>query len=170
MSHGSVEKCEPNLIPMLDLVLQMVMFFMLCANFIQDDLNEGVKLPHALAAKPLDKGEDYVITLNVDRKGRVLFMKGNEAAIEAALKKNPNDPNILTNKFQVQNTLALKYKADQLRIQAAEKAGKPKQKISLIVLRAHEACTFKQVNEVLEGCRMAGYGDVQLRAVVGNIR
>jgi biopolymer transport protein ExbD len=169
MSSSNLEKCEPNLIPMLDLVLQMVMFFMLCANFIQDDLNEGVKLPHAIAARPLDKGEEYVIFLNVDKKGRVLFMKGNEAAVEAALAKNPNDPRILTNKFQVESTMKTKYKADEERQKAAEKAGKPKPKVSLIVLRAHENCTYKMVNDVLEGCRMAGYADVQLRAQVGNI-
>jgi biopolymer transport protein ExbD len=170
MSHGSIEKCEPNLIPMLDLVLQMVMFFMLCANFIQDDLNEGVKLPHALAARPLDKSEEYVITLNIDKKGRVLFMKGNEAAVDAALQANPNDPRVLTNKFQVQSVMKVKYNADQARIEAAEKAGsKVKQRVSLIVIRAHENATYKMVNDVLEGCRMAGYADVQLRAQVGNI-
>ncbi|CAN5542188.1 hypothetical protein BH11PLA2_BH11PLA2_28140 [soil metagenome] len=168
MSHGSLEKCEPNLIPMLDLVLQMVMFFMLCANFIQDDLNENVKLPHALAARPLDKNEEWVITLNVDKKGRVVFMKGNELAVDAALAKNPNDPAILTNKLQVASTMKVKYAADVDRQKRAEASGKPKPKISLIVIRAHENCTYKMVNEVLEGCRMAGYADVQLRAIVGN--
>ncbi len=167
MSMGNLEKCEPNLIPMLDLVLQLIMFFMLVTNFIADDLNESVKLPHALQARPIDKNEDYVITLNMDRKGRVLLMKGNEKEIDEALEKNPNDPRVLTNKLQVRGYMANKWKADRERRDAKVRAGQPEPKPALVVLRAHQDSTYKLVNEVLEGCRMAGFLDVQLRAVVG---
>ena len=51
MSHGSTEKCEPNLTPLLDLVLQLVMFFMLCANFVVEQTSDKIKLPEAEAAK-----------------------------------------------------------------------------------------------------------------------
>jgi len=45
---------EPNLIPLLDLVLQMVMFFMACTNFAMENLNEAVQLPLAQSAKPVE--------------------------------------------------------------------------------------------------------------------
>ena len=43
MSHGSSssDKCEPNLVPLLDMVLQLVMFFMVCANFVMEQVNES---------------------------------------------------------------------------------------------------------------------------------
>lgn len=168
MSHGSVEKCEPNLIPMLDLVLQLIMFFMLVTNFIADDLNEAVKLPNAIEARPLDKNEEWVITLNVDKKGRLLLMKGDEKEIDAVLEKNANDPRVKTNKIQMAGYMKDKKRIDDQRIEDAKKRNpNATPRLSLVVVRAHRDATFKMVNEVLEACRMAGYSDVQLRATRG---
>lgn len=163
MSHGSSdEKCEPNLVPLLDLVLQMIMFFMLCGNFASEDLNKAIKLPSAVQAKPLDKNEDYVLFLNVDKerepngkiipndRWRVVLHRGSDA---------------LTNKQQVINYLKDKKFLDDKRVAAAKEKGK-EAKISLVVVRADEKCSFKNVNEVLEACRQVGYSDVQLRATV----
>src|SRR4029079_343313 len=38
---------EPNLVPLLDLVLQLVMFFMMCANFVMEENDQTIKLPHS---------------------------------------------------------------------------------------------------------------------------
>src|SRR5436189_6156312 len=73
MSHGNTDKCEPNFVPLLDLVLQLVMFFMLCANFVMDQTNIEIKLPEALAAKPLSAEDRYTIFLNVNEQGKVLL-------------------------------------------------------------------------------------------------
>lgn len=156
MSHGSVEKCEPNLVPLLDLVLQMIMFFMLCGNFVSEDTNKDVRLPSAIQAKPLQKSEDYVVFLNVDKDGSVLL--GRDRSAEK-----------LTNRVQVANYMRTKYELDERRIAKAKERGQPA-KPSLVVLRAHESCTYKMVNEVLLGVRQAGYSDVQLRAIVASAK
>jgi biopolymer transport protein ExbD len=155
MSLGSIEKCEPNLVPMLDLVLQLIMFFMLVTNFIQDDLVTTIKLPTAIQAKPLDKSEDHVIFLNVDKKGNVL------------LAKDPKPGDILTNAIQVQNFLRGRMEYDVARKAREEKIGKPG-RVSLVVIRADKDSHFKQVNDVMDACRRSGYTDVQLRAIVQN--
>lgn len=156
MSHGSVEKCEPNMTPMLDLVLQLVMFFMLCANFIMEDANAAVKLPTALQARPLEKTEDYVITLNVDTKGDVLLGR------DATAKR-------LTNAVQVRSHMQVLHAGDAARIERAkQKPGKQEPKPSLVVVRAHQDCTFKQVNDVIVAAKQAGFTSFQLRAIVGN--
>jgi biopolymer transport protein ExbD len=155
MSLGSIDKCEPNLVPMLDLVLQLVMFFMLVANFIQDDLVNTIKLPTAIQAKPLDKSEDHVIFLNVDKQGRVL------------LAKDPRPGDILTNAIQVQNYLKDRMGFDVARKAREEKVGKPG-RVSLVVIRADKDCHFKQINDVMDACRRSGYTDIQLRAIVQN--
>src|SRR5438552_7349756 len=64
---------EPNLVPLLDLVLQLVMFFMVCANFVMEQINESIQLPKAEAARPLDANAHNIIFLNVNEKGEVLL-------------------------------------------------------------------------------------------------
>src|SRR5436190_243114 len=73
MSHGNTEKCEPNFTPLLDLVLQLVMFFMLCANFVMEQTREEVKLATAVSGKVRDKSETEEIILNVNNQGKVLL-------------------------------------------------------------------------------------------------
>ena len=49
MSHGVAPRRMPSRTwsPLLDLVLQLVMFFMLCANFVMEQVNDTIKLPKA---------------------------------------------------------------------------------------------------------------------------
>ena len=93
MSHGSTDKCEPNLIPLLDLVLQLVMFFMVCANFVMEQINETIKLPSAKRCQAAGPEATNIIFLNVNEKGEVLL-----SALDAVGKENT-----LYNKVQVQN-------------------------------------------------------------------
>src|SRR5881275_1379261 len=65
-------KAEPNLTPLLDMVLQLVMFFMLVANFVMDELSDKIRLPVASQAKPLTAKDTNFMYLNVDKTGRVL--------------------------------------------------------------------------------------------------
>jgi biopolymer transport protein ExbD len=151
MSLGSIEKCEPNLVPLLDLVLQLIMFFMLCANFLMEDLNATIKLPTAIQAKPLEKSEDYVIYLNINDKGHVILGKG--------------EGGTLTNPEALRAELRRHNERDQARVERLKAQGKPG-RLSLVVIRADRSCRFKQINDYLDACRRAGYADVQLRAVV----
>src|SRR4051795_4142834 len=74
-SMKSETKAEPNLTPLLDVVFQLITFFMLCINFSQDNYDQRVRLPVAGSARPVEMpkaGEDRLV-LNVDRQGRLLF-------------------------------------------------------------------------------------------------
>src|SRR5437763_16703339 len=59
-SLRSDELCEPNLTPLLDLVLQILMFFMVTVNFAQDQqqVSANVKLPDSETARPLSQAKD----------------------------------------------------------------------------------------------------------------
>src|SRR6516225_4782533 len=74
MSHAVIDeiKAEPNLVPLLDLVFQLIMFFMVCVNFVSQQVNEEIKLPVAQSARPMDKSELYVLFLNVDQTGKLI--------------------------------------------------------------------------------------------------
>ena len=140
------EKCEPNLTPLLDMVLQLVMFFMLCANFVMEQVNEQIKLPDAIAAKPLDKGANDYLILNIDPAG--------VTTVGTDTYPTP---------LGVQLFLRNQLDADKLRTKPADwDAGKGR---SIVILRGHRDCTFKTVHDVMAACRRAGYSDLQLRAV-----
>ena len=74
MSHGGSEDSgEPNLTPLLDMVLQLVMFFMMVANFTMEEVNADIKLPVALSAKAMDKSEmEDVLYLNINQDGHMV--------------------------------------------------------------------------------------------------
>ncbi|HJZ91130.1 MAG TPA: biopolymer transporter ExbD [Gemmataceae bacterium] len=80
MSHGGTgsghgqQSAEPNLTPLLDMVLQLVMFFMLVANFIMDELSDKITLPVASQAKPLTAKDVNFMYLNVNKRGEVLVL------------------------------------------------------------------------------------------------
>src|SRR5439155_8000982 len=75
MSHGPSDrgiKAEPNLTPLLDVVLQLIMFFMITVNFVRvDQLNEDIKLPVAQAAVPMDQSAEDWVFLNLDKDGKL---------------------------------------------------------------------------------------------------
>ena len=159
MSHGSSDKCEPNFTPLLDLVLQLVMFFMLCANFVMDQTNVEIKLPEAIAAKALDTKEDYAIYLNVNEKGQVILTPTDQYKDSEG-----NVISTLDNQAQVEVFLKRRAKEDRA---AAGPASADKPLRSVIILRVHKECSFDKTYGIMKACRRADYLRVQLRAVVG---
>src|SRR5229473_5315570 len=73
MSHAAdtTIKAEPNLVPLLDLVLQMLMFFIITVNFVSNQVYENIKLPVAQTAQPMKKDITDVLYLNVNAKGQL---------------------------------------------------------------------------------------------------
>jgi biopolymer transport protein ExbD len=151
-------KAEPNLTPMLDMVLQLVMFFMLCANFVADRANKTIRLPESIQAKALDKDVDSVIYLNVDADGDVLLVP---RAVTREEKKRDGSVAI-TNEIALQSFM-------RTRLQEYEKGLKPAEqgqgKVPLVIIRADKNCTFRKVYNVLTACQKAGYRDVQLHVL-----
>ena len=66
---GSVRggsKVEPNLTPILDMVFQLITFFMLVMNFKAAELDQALMLPVLGSAKPMPTGSEIkMIVLNV---------------------------------------------------------------------------------------------------------
>jgi biopolymer transport protein ExbD len=150
MSHGSQDRCEPNFTPLLDLVLQLVMFFMLCANFVMEQTAVEIKLPEAIAAKALEKGGD-IFFLNVNEQGKVLLTPDQREGSQTTL----------DNAEQVKNYM--------LREAGREKAktGQEKPQV-VIVLRVDRATPFEKTYAIMKACRQAGYEKVQLRVLRSN--
>src|SRR5437773_1333609 len=78
-SVGS-EGADPNLTPLLDLVLQLIMFFMITVNFVRvDQFDDQIKLPVATSATPLDASAEDLIFLNLNAKGELVGTLNNFA-------------------------------------------------------------------------------------------
>ena len=69
-------KAEPNLTPLLDVVFQLITFFMLVINFSSENYDQRVRLPIAESARPIEDeqrvSEDRLV-LNVDSEGHLLI-------------------------------------------------------------------------------------------------
>ncbi len=164
-SMSSEKAAEPNLTPMLDMVLQLVMFFMLCANFIAEETNAMVKLPDASAARILDKNAERTCFINLTYPGKDKHGVDHPKTLtfNAGTRKAS-----CSNSLQLQDELATQFKLDEAFAQK-----KPETKIdwdagkgrSLVIVRADMRHDYKEINEILAAARGAGYKDIQLRAI-----
>src|SRR4051794_19231955 len=60
MSHGGSadeNAAEPDLTPLLDLVLQLLMFFIVNVNFVKEQVSQDVLLPYSDSARAVEKAD-----------------------------------------------------------------------------------------------------------------
>ena len=69
----STEVLEGDLTPMIDMVFQLIAFFMLLINFSEVDRAEDLMLPVSTLAIAPDTRPDYQIILNLRPNGKVSF-------------------------------------------------------------------------------------------------
>jgi biopolymer transport protein ExbD len=143
-------KCEPNLTPLLDVVLQLLMFFILCANFATAQVAENIKLPVMHSARPTDKKDADLLYLNLRQDGRV-EMLGKDATKKPAIIRS----NLRT------------YRDDTLRAQGTDRLSELK---TVIVLRADKNAEYKDVFQLLNWCKELGYRKYQIRAMTRHER
>jgi len=138
----SAENAEPNLTPMLDMVFQLVTFFMLVINFKGASMDLSLKLPVLGSARPLEsKGEHEQIVLNIDAQGQ-LKVYGTPKDIKP-------------------------YLAGEARV-AALKVPNYKHGDELpttVVIRADKGISFKLLNEIVQTCQNNGFRKFELKAM-----
>jgi biopolymer transport protein ExbD len=152
MSHGPHTggvKAEPNLTPLLDLVLQLLMFFVMTVNFVTTEVREDVKLPVSQSARTMDKSLDKVLMLNMDAKGQVHVLGLNKP---------------LTTLVDINFFLKREFGDAQILAKArGDKGGEVK---TAVIIRADQDVKDEKVYQLLRACKEAGYKTMQLRATV----
>jgi biopolymer transport protein ExbD len=142
------EGLDVNLTPLLDLVLQLIMFFMITVNFVRvDQFDESIKLPMSSQATPLDNTAEDWIFLNLDSEGRLVGPLKNEPLYTPGLLK-----------------AYLERVKESLERSATERGKKGDVKI-VVILRAHEDCKYEDIFACLHSCQRAGFKHWQLRAL-----
>ncbi len=116
-SHNA-EQCEPNLVPILDMVFQLITFFMLVINFKAVDVDKDLVLPVVGAANPTDQGDQGdLLVINVRSDGTVqvrgaiqpsidLFLRGESMVVAALRRVKTGDPLPVTAILRVDKKVA----------------------------------------------------------------
>jgi len=147
------EKAEPNLTPLLDIVFQLITFFMLVINFASDNYDQRINLPDAGSARPVEDAgrvmEDRLV-LNVDDEGRLL--QGNEAqSLHDAERSIKHQADLVK----------LNLKVSGVEIDVAT-VGLP----TTIILRADKDATFASVLDIIKVCQNQGFRKFALKAMI----
>ncbi len=138
---------EPNLVPLLDLVFQLIMFFMITVNFVRtDQINEEVQLPVAQAAVPMDRAADNWVFLNMNQDGKLLVSSGDDLSTPGKLRVYLDNQ-----KRDLEREARLRGQTGEVKV--------------VVVLRAHRDASYKNVWEALDACNKVGYQRWQLRVL-----
>lgn len=145
MSHGAdiTIKAEPNLVPLLDLVLQMLMFFIITVNFVSNQVNENIKLPVAQMAQPMKKDITDVLYLNINDKGQ----------IEVVGRDQP-----LGDFGQIKNFLRTEYRNREV-------VAGPGKVNTTVIIRGDRNSQYGLIFQILRQCKEQGFRKMQLRAM-----
>jgi len=151
-SSASLDKAEPNLTPLLDVVFQLITFFMLVINFSNENYDARVRLPVAGSARPVEEGEKAAaedrLVLNVDRQGHLL-MSGQVLTTTRALEEIKHQADLVT----------LNLKASGLKVDPS--GGLP----TTIVLRADKDTPFSSLYTLITACQARGFRKFALKAM-----
>lgn len=137
---------KPNLTPILDMVFQLITFFMLVINFKSASMDLSLRLPVVGTAKPVDaKGQKELLILNIDKKGD-LNVYGVPKNIE----------NYIAGEAQASLLAARKTQRD---IQAGDELP------TVVVVRADRDTPFALLNRVIVACQNNGFRKFALKAM-----
>ncbi|MGE5191273.1 MAG: ExbD/TolR family protein [Deltaproteobacteria bacterium] len=145
-SIHSSEQAEPNLTPILDMVFQLITFFMLVINFQAAALDMSLKLPVVGSARPVETQTEDLMVLNVNNKGQ-LRVTGQTVDAETFLKKEAA------------------FARKKLEQQEGKKINPGDELPTLVVVRADQKTSFDLLNKVLTECQKHGYRKFALRAM-----
>jgi len=148
MAAAVSEEADVNLTPLLDLILQLIMFFMITVNFVRADTSdESIHLPVASHAVPLDKTAEDWVFLNLNGDGKLI---GNIRSLE----------------LDTPEKLKVHLTREKEGLERVAKArGKIGEVKIVVILRADKNCKYSDVWSVLHSCQRAGFKHWQLRVM-----
>jgi biopolymer transport protein ExbD len=152
-SLSSEIRAEPNLTPLLDVVFQLITFFMLVINFGTDNYDQRVRLPVAGSARPIEDADRIAtdrIVLNVNRQGHLLF-NGEVQLPHKAIETIKREAQLV-----LLNARAAGVKVDRTALPTT------------IVLRADRDTPFAALYGLITACQSSGFNKFALKAMSGS--
>ena len=139
-------RAEPNLTPILDMVFQLITFFMLVINFKTASIDTTLHLPVVGSARPVDVAGEDLLVLNIDNQG-TLRVYGTPVQ---------DIPGYIANEAQAKLLAARRYRPQ------LEPGGELD---SIVVIRADRATPFKLLNRVILCCEENGFRKFSFKAL-----
>jgi biopolymer transport protein ExbD len=139
-------KADPNLTPLLDMVFQLITFFVLVINFKSAELDLSLNLPVVGSARPVDTTARDLLVLNIDSTGTVKLFGRPVSDIEGYIAREA-----------VRSQLTAGMTAAQLQ--------KGEELPTTVVIRADSAIPFKMLNRVIVACQENHFRQFALKAL-----
>jgi len=158
MSHGggsTSEGVEVNLIPMIDIVIQLITFFLMLVNFDQSNNDEIVRLPIADLAKPSEMEIDVMLILNVHRTGQVNVGLGGDVLLDL-------DSDSFRQHMVKEAREAVKSMKSAKR--ELKYTGKTPQLWTTVMIRADKELEYDKLQRMMKVCQDQGFTKFALRA------
>ncbi|HEY1602124.1 MAG TPA: biopolymer transporter ExbD [Pirellulales bacterium] len=143
MNQG--DRAEPNLVPVLDMVFQLITFFMLVFNLKAASVDLNLELPVIGSAMPSDSDDSDVMVLNINKDGR-LSVYGEEKNVDAYIAQ---EAQMALRRARLENPEA----------QAGDELPRT------VIIRADKATPFGLLNHVIRSCQSQGFRKFQYRAM-----
>lgn len=133
-----------NMTPMIDIVFQLIAFFMVVINFTEIDQDERIRLPSSQLAQPPKVPPQSPITLQLTSRGTVIF-----AGEETLPGQNP-----------------LLWLKDRLVRERQIIARNPDRSVeeATVIIRADRDAKIGKVQELIMLCQDVGFQKYKLRA------
>ncbi len=129
-SSADTDRCEPNLVPILDMVFQLITFFMLVINFKAVDVDKDLVLPVVGSASPAEQeNQGDLLVLNIRGDGNVKIRGAVIASMEGFLRTEAAAVTVL-NKLQPGAALPV-----------------------TVILRVDKNVKFERLMEVVDACK-----------------
>lgn len=142
---GARTEGEADLTPMLDMVFQLITFFMLVSSFKAASLELSLKLPVVGSARPVETGgEESLLVLNVNKEGQLVVYSLPQDIVPY-----------------------LKAEAKMARLEAKRKNSGFKDADDLpttVVVRADKDTPFGLLNLIIKTCQDNGFRKFALKA------
>lgn len=174
MSHGGGDSgvVDPNLTPLLDLVLQLLMFFIICVNFVGEQVSSEVRLPTSESAKAIEKADPQTQFVNIkSMRSRVYVekltpqqleqVKGAEAVV---LLPGVGDPLTFA---QARHELKKKYEDAKFLAEKSAADSKDAAEVKTVInLRADGDLEYEHLHRMMTICKEIGYKRLKIRALI----
>jgi biopolymer transport protein ExbD len=140
---------EPNLVPVLDMVFQLITFFMLVINIKNKSIDESLKLPIIGSARTVDtKGQEDLMILNVNESG--------DLVVYGTVRKD------------WEQVIANEAAASLRTAQRMDPNFKPGQGVELpttVVFRGAQKVPYGKIHPMIEAAQKRGFRKFQFRAL-----
>jgi len=171
MSHGGGgdDNVDPDLTPLLDLVMQLLMFFIINVNFVAEQVSPEIRLASSESARPVDKADPAALFLNQKVKSdqfarnRLTQKERERLESSSSVVLIPGQPPMSLAEAKVW----LKDKYDDLRKKDIEQGGDREVK-TIIHFRPDGDLEYAELLKLMNHCKTAGFKKLKVRAIVVN--